>query len=199
MLNTNDFNNVIIQKLVPICDSALTKCVCGSRAKNYIKVSERKITWWIMGLIKPLISGTSTTLAIFDCCKCSRLGSRSLHVEPIWNAPHHPIFSFFPFYSKDSWQLPWRIRSWMMAAAWPTLKALSWIPFLYIRCWHSSSKIWIFLSLDFYLTVHILDQFQNCQKKPSAEEEASLARTCEGQGFRYSTNAKRIIESQQFM
>lgn len=35
MLNTNYFKNVIIQKLVPICDSALTNSVCGSRAKNY--------------------------------------------------------------------------------------------------------------------------------------------------------------------
>lgn len=130
-----------------------------------VKVSERKITWWIMGLIKPLISGTSTTLAIFDCCKCSRLGSRSLHVEPIWNAPHHPIF-YFPLLQQGLLTTVLTIQSWMMAAAWHTLKALSWIPFLYIRCWHASSKFWIFLSLDFYLTVHILDQFQNCQKKP---------------------------------
>lgn len=37
MLNTNDFNNVIIQKLVPICDSALTKFCVWLQSKELYK------------------------------------------------------------------------------------------------------------------------------------------------------------------
>lgn len=64
-------------------------------------------------------------------------------------------------------------------------------------------QVWDFSLLRFLFDCSHLGSVSNCQlklpKKTSAEEEASLTRTREGQGFFYSANAKRIIESQQFM
>lgn len=57
------------------------------------------------------------------------------------------------------------IQSWMMAAAWHALKALSWIPFLYIWCWHVSSKFWIFFPLRFLFDCSHLGLVSKLPKK----------------------------------
>lgn len=49
--------------------------------------------------------------------------------------------------------------------------------------------------MDFYLTVHTLDQQP---EKLSAEKEPSQERTCRGQGFLYLADTTRPIKATQF-
>lgn len=72
-------------------------------------------------------------------------------------------------------------------------------PFLVHSVLTRLEQVLDFSFLRFLFDCSHLGSVSKLPKKTSAEEEASLARTSEGQGFLYSANAKRIIESQQFM
>lgn len=139
-----------------------------------------------------LISATSTTQAIFNGCKRSQPGSRFLQVEPIWTTPPHPVFSIFLLSARnpDNCPGPTVLDDHGSIARFENSQLEAFVVHSVPTCLQQ------LLLMDFYLTVHTLDQLP---EKLSTEKEPSLERTCRGQGFLYLVDATRPIELKQFM
>lgn len=149
--------------VVPVSDSTSAKWAFGSTKPwaNCKKKKKHKKTMADHGIDQALLSATSTTQAIFNDCKCSQPEERSLHVEPIWTTPRHPIFSILLLTAKnpDYCPGPTQLDDHSSTAHFENSQLEAFVVRLMPTC---LQQPFFFFFMDFYLTVGSL--WINCQK-----------------------------------